>query len=139
MLLATFFYSKKTAQEQATAQAQTNGDEIDPYLNVVFTFNEKVVNEIQQDRWDIMQYVKFMPAVRGKFKWGNDRKLTFSPLEPFQSSTVFAADLRPGASPCLPPGRAPGRKSVPYAIPAHGRSPGIFWPFGAGCGHGGQA
>ncbi|MGI4883653.1 MAG: alpha-2-macroglobulin family protein [Janthinobacterium lividum] len=99
LLVATFSCSKKTAQEQATAQAQTDGDEVDPHSNVVFTFDEKVVDEAQQNRWDTTQYVKFTPAVRGKFKWTGDRELTFSPLEAFRPSTVFAADLRPGALP----------------------------------------
>ncbi|AWM34794.1 alpha-2-macroglobulin [Hymenobacter nivis] len=99
LLLATFSCSKKTAQEQAIAQAQTDGDEVDPHSNVVFTFDEKVVDEAQQNRWDTTQYVKFTPAVRGKFKWTGDRELTFSPLEPFRPSTVFSADLRPGALP----------------------------------------
>ena len=36
---------KKTAREQAAATAQTDGDEIDPYSNLVFTFDEKVVDE----------------------------------------------------------------------------------------------
>ena len=91
--------SKKTTQEQAAAQAQTDGDEIDPHSNVVFTFDDKVVDEAQQNRWDTTQYVKFTPAVRGKFKWTGDRELTFSPLEPFRASTVFAAALRAGALP----------------------------------------
>lgn len=46
-LLATFLCTKKTTQEQATAQAQTDGNEIDPHLNATFTFDEKVVNETQ--------------------------------------------------------------------------------------------
>ncbi|TPG72371.1 alpha-2-macroglobulin family protein [Hymenobacter nivis] len=99
LLLATFSCSKKTAQEQAAAQAQTDGDEVDPHSNIVFTFDEPVVGEAQQNRWDTTQYVKFTPAVRGKFKWTGDRELTFSPLEAFRPSTVFAADLRPGALP----------------------------------------
>ncbi|WP_083325643.1 alpha-2-macroglobulin family protein [Hymenobacter coccineus] len=99
LLLATFSCSKKTAQEQAAAQAQTDGDEVDPHSNVVFTFDEKVVDEAQQNRWDTTQYVKFTPAVRGKFKWTGDRELTFSPLEAFRPSTVFSAALQPGALP----------------------------------------
>ena len=99
LLLATFSCSKKTAQEQAVAQAQTDGDEIDPHSNMVFTFDEKVVGEAQQNRWDTTQYVQFTPAVRGKFKWTGDRELTFSPLDAFRPSTVFSAALRPGALP----------------------------------------
>ena len=100
LLLATFFCSKKTAQEQAAATtATTDGDEIDPYSNLVFTFDEKVVDEARQNRWDTTRFVSFSPNIRGKFKWTGDRELTFSPLEPFRPSTVFSANLRPETLP----------------------------------------
>ncbi|GAB3580625.1 alpha-2-macroglobulin family protein [Hymenobacter daeguensis] len=99
MLLAAASCSKKTAQEQAAETAQTDGDEIDPYSNLVFTFDEKVVDEGQQNRWDTTRYVTFSPNIRGKFKWTGDRELTFSPLEPFRPSTVFSASLRPETLP----------------------------------------
>jgi uncharacterized protein YfaS (alpha-2-macroglobulin family) len=96
-LLAVSSCSKKTPEEQAAteaAAAQTDGDEIDPYQNVVFTFDEDVANEDQLNRWDTTQYVRFTPAVRGKFKWTGERELTFSPLSPFKPSTVFGAELQ---------------------------------------------
>ena len=100
VLLAASSCSKKTAQEQAAeVAATTDGDEIDPYANLVFTFDEKVVDEARQNRWDTTRYVTFSPAVRGKFKWTGDRELTFSPLQPFRPSTVFAAALRPETLP----------------------------------------
>ncbi|MDB5267409.1 MAG: hypothetical protein JWP58_449 [Hymenobacter sp.] len=99
LLLAASSCSKKTAQEQAAETAQTDGDEIDPYSNLVFTFDEKVVDEARQNRWDTTRYVTFSPNIRGKFKWTGDRELTFSPLEPFRPSTVFSASLRPETLP----------------------------------------
>jgi len=99
-LLAASSCSKKTAQEQAAATtATTDGDEIDPYSNLVFTFDEKVVDEARQNRWDTTRFVSFSPNIRGKFKWTGDRELTFSPLEPFRPSTVFSANLRPETLP----------------------------------------
>ncbi|WP_035564905.1 alpha-2-macroglobulin family protein [Hymenobacter sp. IS2118] len=94
LLLATASCSKKTAEEQAATE-QTDGEEIDPYSNLVFTFDEAVATDDQLNRWDTTQYVAFSPAVRGKFKWTGDRELTFSPAEPFRPSTVFDAALRP--------------------------------------------
>ncbi|OGX86635.1 hypothetical protein BEN47_12525 [Hymenobacter lapidarius] len=94
-LLAASSCSKKTAKEQAADLAQTDGEEIDPYSNLVFTFDDAVVTDAQLNRWDTTQYVRFSPAVRGKFKWTGDRELTFSPAEPFRPSTVFDAALRP--------------------------------------------
>jgi uncharacterized protein YfaS (alpha-2-macroglobulin family) len=99
VLLAAASCSKKTAQEQAVEAAQTDGDEIDPYSNLVFTFDEKVVDEAKLNRWDTTRYVTFSPNIRGKFKWTGDRELTFSPLEPFKPSTVFSAALRPETLP----------------------------------------
>ena len=99
MLLAASSCSKKTAQEQAAETAQTDGDEIDPYANLVFTFDEKVVDEGKLNQWDTTRFVTFSPNIRGKFKWTGDRELTFSPLEPFRPSTVFSASLRPATLP----------------------------------------
>ncbi|MDO7873992.1 MG2 domain-containing protein [Hymenobacter sp. ASUV-10] len=99
LLTATFSCSKKTAEEQAAETAKGDGEEIDPYSNLVFTFDEKVVDDAQLNRWDTTRYVTFSPNVRGKFKWTGDRELTFSPLEPFRPSTVFNAALRPQAMP----------------------------------------
>ncbi len=100
-LLATFSCSKKDAAGQAdTAAAQAAGEEIDPYQNLVFNFDEPVVPAGQSGRWDTTRYVQFEPAIRGKFKWTNDgRELVFSPLEPFRPSTAFSASLRTAALP----------------------------------------
>ncbi|QNE38310.1 alpha-2-macroglobulin family protein [Hymenobacter sp. NBH84] len=84
---------------KTTSPTAPNGEEIDPYQNLVFEFDQAVVGPEQQDRWDTTQVVTFEPAVRGKFKWNNDRELIFSPLTPFRPSTTFRATLRPQALP----------------------------------------
>ncbi|MBW3129199.1 alpha-2-macroglobulin family protein [Hymenobacter profundi] len=84
---------------KTTSPTAPNGEEIDPYQNLVFEFDQAVVGPEQQDRWDTTQVVTFEPAVRGKFKWTNDRELIFSPLTPFRPSTTFRATLRPQALP----------------------------------------
>ncbi|MDU0370475.1 alpha-2-macroglobulin [Hymenobacter endophyticus] len=76
-----------------------NGEEIDPYQNLVFQFADAVVTPELQDRWDTVQVVSFEPAVRGKFKWTSDRELIFSPSTPFKPSTAFKATLRKEALP----------------------------------------
>jgi len=98
VLLAAASCSKKTAQEQA-AQEQTDGDEIDPYANLVFTFDDAVVDAGKVNQWDTTQFVRFSPAVPGKFKWTSAHELTFSPLSPFRPSTIFRAALRPESLP----------------------------------------
>ncbi|AHJ96286.1 alpha-2-macroglobulin family protein [Hymenobacter swuensis] len=76
-----------------------NGEEIDPYQNLVFQFADAVVTPELQDRWDTVQVVSFEPALRGKFKWTSDRELIFSPSTPFKPSTNFKATLRKEALP----------------------------------------
>ena len=99
-LCTTFSCSKKDAQTQADTATQAAGEEIDPYQNLVFNFDEPVVPAGQSSRWDTTRYVQFEPAIRGKFKWTNDgRELVFSPLEPFRPSTAFSANLRPATLP----------------------------------------
>jgi uncharacterized protein YfaS (alpha-2-macroglobulin family) len=100
-LSTTFSCSKKTDQEQAqTATAEADGEEIDPYQNITFAFDEPVAPATQEGKWDTTRYVQFEPAIRGKFKWTSEgRELVFSPYEPLQPSTVFAARLRPATLP----------------------------------------
>ncbi|QJX47437.1 alpha-2-macroglobulin [Hymenobacter taeanensis] len=81
------------------ASQDPNGEEIDPYQNLVFQFADAVADKDQQDRWDTVQVVKFDPAMRGKFKWTSDRELIFSPTTPFKPSTAFTATLRKEALP----------------------------------------
>ena len=108
--------------------ADPNGPEIDPYQNLTFAFDRAVVGQAQQDRWDTTRVVAFTPAVRGKYKWVNDRELVFSPLTPFQPSTTFRATLRTSALPADARGVAlPADRTVfhtPYLQPGPARA---FW------------
>jgi uncharacterized protein YfaS (alpha-2-macroglobulin family) len=97
---ATFSCSKKTDQEQVQTTTQADGEEIDPYQNITFAFDEPVAPATQEGRWDTTRYVQFEPAIRGKFKWANEgRELVFSPYKPLRPSTIFAASLRPATLP----------------------------------------
>ncbi|UOG75804.1 alpha-2-macroglobulin family protein [Hymenobacter tibetensis] len=96
VLLALLWACSKPGTDTATSP---DGEEIDPQQNLVFLFDEAVMNKAQQNRWDTVQYVKFQPAMRGKFKWTSDRELVFSPLTPFRPSTTFQAELQPATLP----------------------------------------
>jgi hypothetical protein len=50
-LLSAFSCSKKTGQDQAQTTTQAEGEEIDPYQNLVFNFDEPVVPASQVNRW----------------------------------------------------------------------------------------
>jgi uncharacterized protein YfaS (alpha-2-macroglobulin family) len=96
VLLALLCACSKSGSD---ASQDPNGEEIDPYQNLVFQFADAVAGPEQQDRWDTVQVVKFEPAMRGKFKWTSDRELIFSPSTPFKPSTAFTATLRKDALP----------------------------------------
>jgi uncharacterized protein YfaS (alpha-2-macroglobulin family) len=96
VLLALLWSCSKPGTDTA---ASPDGEEIDPQQNLVFLFDEAVMDKAQQDLWDTVQYVKFQPAMRGKFKWTSDRELVFSPLTPFRPSTTFQAELQPATLP----------------------------------------
>jgi uncharacterized protein YfaS (alpha-2-macroglobulin family) len=100
-LFATFSCSKKDQQEtQTTTSNQGDGEEIDPYQNISFAFEEPVAPPTPEGAWDTTRYVQFEPALKGKFKWANEgRELVFSSYEPLPPSTVFTASLRPAALP----------------------------------------
>ena len=99
-LFTTFSCSKKTDQEQAQTKASADGEEIDPYQNITFAFDEPVAPATPEGNWDTTRYVQFEPAIKGRFKWANEgRELVFSPYEPLRPSTVFQASLRSAALP----------------------------------------
>src|SRR5688572_9459764 len=73
-----------------------NFDEvIAQHQNLVFRFNKDVVGDSLLNHWDSTAYIRFKPAVKGRFRWSNSRELTFSPLEPFAPSTQHVAKLQP--------------------------------------------
>lgn len=68
-------------------------DEIQQTQNLTFTFNKNVGPSNQFDEWDSTQYVRFIPAVRGKFKWTAPNELVFSPARAFDPATDYRAEL----------------------------------------------
>ncbi|MGV3541163.1 MAG: alpha-2-macroglobulin family protein [Rufibacter sp.] len=71
--------------EQEVAQEQ----------NLVFTFDKRLVPDSLLNQWDSVPYIKFTPAVEGKFKWAGPDELVFSPTKPFAPSTDYRAELTP--------------------------------------------
>ncbi|GAB4054785.1 alpha-2-macroglobulin family protein [Spirosoma litoris] len=68
-------------------------DEVQQTQNLIFTFNKNVGPSNQFDEWDSTQYVRFIPAVRGKFKWTAPNELVFSPARAFDPATDYRAEL----------------------------------------------
>ncbi|MPR34431.1 alpha-2-macroglobulin family protein [Salmonirosea aquatica] len=68
-------------------------DEVQLSQNLVFTFNKDLVQESRLGIWDSTQYVRFSPAVRGKFKWTAPNELVFSPVAALAPATNYKAEL----------------------------------------------
>ncbi|GAB4001113.1 alpha-2-macroglobulin [Spirosoma daeguense] len=68
-------------------------DEVQQTQNLTFTFNKNVGPTNALDEWDSTQYVRFKPAMRGKFKWTAPNELVFSPAVAFAPATDYRAEL----------------------------------------------
>ncbi|WP_420151283.1 alpha-2-macroglobulin family protein [Spirosoma sp.] len=68
-------------------------DEVQQTQNLTFTLNKNVGPASQLNEWDSTQYVRFIPAVRGKFKWTAPNELVFSPAQAFDPATDYRAEL----------------------------------------------
>ncbi|WP_400192122.1 alpha-2-macroglobulin [Hymenobacter sp. B81] len=114
-----------------TDSASADGDEIDPYENLVFSFDKPVAAGVELSRWDTAQLVRFEPAVRGRFMWTSDRELVFSPSQPFAPSTAFKAEWQPQALPKELQGKLPELKRRRFHTPyLDMTTPQVFWTAG---------
>jgi uncharacterized protein YfaS (alpha-2-macroglobulin family) len=69
------------------------GDVVQQTQNLTFTFNKNVGPTNQFDEWDSTQYVRFIPAIQGKFKWTAPNELVFSPTKSLDPATDYRAEL----------------------------------------------
>ena len=68
--------------------------EIEPIQNLVFTFDKPLINDSLAGSWDSTEYIRFTPAVKGRFRWEKPDQLVFSPAMPFMPATEYKADLQ---------------------------------------------
>jgi len=68
-------------------------DEVQQTQNLTFTLNKNIAPESRLNEWDSTQYVRFVPAVPGKFKWTAPNELVFSPAVAFDPATNYRAEL----------------------------------------------
>ncbi|WP_288429832.1 alpha-2-macroglobulin [uncultured Spirosoma sp.] len=68
-------------------------EEIQQTQNLTFTFNKNIGPDKPTERWDSVQYIRFKPAVRGKFRWTSPSELVFSPATAFAPATDYRAEL----------------------------------------------
>ena len=51
--------------------------EIEPVQNLVFTFDKPLVSDTVSGSWDSTEYIRFTPAIKGRFRWEKPDQLVF--------------------------------------------------------------
>ncbi|WP_460968900.1 alpha-2-macroglobulin family protein [Spirosoma migulaei] len=93
LLSLLLFQCSRLPFNEVSVVGRNFDDEIQQTQNLTFTFNKNVGPTNQFDEWDSTQYVRFIPAVRGKFKWTAPNELVFSPARAFDPATDYRAEL----------------------------------------------
>lgn len=72
----------------------TNAHEEVPQLgNLVFRFSQPLIKDSLLNQWDSTQYIRFEPAIPGRFRWEHGDELVFSPAHPLAPATSYTAKL----------------------------------------------
>lgn len=91
MLIVSLFSCTRTTVEIAS---RNFGEEIERQQNLIFTFDLPLVADSLTNNWDTLDYIHFVPEVKGKFKWNTPTELVFSPLSGFAAATDYTAELQ---------------------------------------------
>ncbi len=59
--------------------------------NLTFHFSHALVGDSMLNRWDSAAYIRFEPAIEGRFRWEQADLLVFSPAKPLPPATSFRA------------------------------------------------
>jgi uncharacterized protein YfaS (alpha-2-macroglobulin family) len=95
ILISCLFVISCSTTNEIRISATNFKEEINQSQNLVFTFSKDLVNDSKLNQWDTIQYIKFEPAVKGKFKWTASNELVFSPLAGFSPATDYTAKINP--------------------------------------------
>ncbi|HSC38904.1 MAG TPA: hypothetical protein VLD19_13575, partial [Chitinophagaceae bacterium] len=68
-------------------------DEVPQLGNLVFRFNQSLIKDSLLNQWDSTQYIRFEPAIPGRFRWEHGDELVFSPSRPLSPATTYKAKL----------------------------------------------
>ncbi len=72
----------------------TNAEkEVLPLQNLVFRFNHPLVKDSLLNQWDSTEYIRFEPAIPGRFRWESADQLVFSPAQPLKPATTYKAQF----------------------------------------------
>ncbi len=69
-------------------------DEVSRSQNLVFTFNKELIPDSGLiNKWDTTQYIRFEPAIPGRFMFTGKSELTFSPMGSLMPASNYKAFL----------------------------------------------
>jgi uncharacterized protein YfaS (alpha-2-macroglobulin family) len=89
LLLAILFSACKSNEVNLS---YTNAREEVPVLgNLIFRFSNNIATDSMLNRWDSTAYIRFSPAIAGRFRWEAKDQLVFSPAGPLQPATSYTA------------------------------------------------
>lgn len=88
------FFIIGCSQDNSVKVIDTNFEgEVNIDRNLHFVFNKALVGDSILNFWDSIQYIKFEPEIKGRFKWSSDRNLVFSAANYMQPATSYKALL----------------------------------------------
>lgn len=91
VISSSILFFKCSKFNEVSLSGRNFEDEIQLAQNLVFTFDKDLVSEDELDTWEAVEYVRFEPAVSGRFKWSAKNELVFSPSESFRFATDYKA------------------------------------------------
>ncbi|HOW31849.1 MAG TPA: hypothetical protein PLP88_09790, partial [Bacteroidales bacterium] len=95
LLMLTAIVLASCTNQRTIRVKKTNFDpEAQRGQNLVFTFNHELISDSALlNKWDTTVYIKFEPAIKGRFMWTGKAEITFSPSQLLAPSTDFKATL----------------------------------------------
>jgi uncharacterized protein YfaS (alpha-2-macroglobulin family) len=92
--LTCVFLLFMACNRSAVSLSSTNAKGEVPLLgNLTFRFNQSMIADSLLNRWDSTEYIKFEPAIAGKFRWDGPDQLVFSPAGPLDPATTYKANI----------------------------------------------
>ncbi len=84
------FFSCSTPNKVTVTSFSPTG-EVEKYTNFTIKFDKELAPDTLIDKWVKDDFIKFEPAINGKYKWLSPSKLLFSPEEPLEPMQKYKA------------------------------------------------
>ncbi|MFI5129045.1 MAG: alpha-2-macroglobulin [Chitinophagales bacterium] len=92
--IGTFFLLACNRHSAISLDFTNAKGEVPQLGNLVFRFNQSLVNDSMLNAWDSTDYISFEPRIPGKFRWEGPDQLVFSPSQPLLPATSYKAEIK---------------------------------------------